>query len=279
MLGVIDIGLDPILIHAGPLAIRWYGLMYVVGIAAGLLVTLPYAASRGIDSERYYSVFWPVVIASLVGGRLYYVAQSNAGWYLRHPARILATWEGGMAFFGAVFGGLVAAYVMARLRAVSFPLVLDVAAVFGPLAQAFGRVGNLVNGDILGYPSHLPWATRYTNPNNTFVPSHVVAYAPAAAYELLFSVALFVLVWMLRYRLRPPGTLFVVWLAVYCAGQFLLFFARANPVVAFGLKQAQLTAVVILIVLVPGYMLWRRSIEGEERQRDALSEERGAVPG
>jgi phosphatidylglycerol:prolipoprotein diacylglycerol transferase len=134
---------------------------------------------------------------------------------------------------------------------------LDAAAVFIPLAQSFGRIGNLVNGDILGYPSTLPWATEYTNPNNTFVPSHHVAYQPAAAYELLFSLGLFAIIWALRDRLRTPGTLFTTWLVAYSIGQFFLFFGRANSAVLLGLKQAQLTAIFVVAVAVPLYLWWR----------------------
>ncbi|HCF99949.1 MAG TPA: prolipoprotein diacylglyceryl transferase [Chloroflexi bacterium] len=258
MTAIISIGVDPVLVRLGPLSVHWYGLMYVVGISAGLFVTLPYAERLGIDRETYYAIFWPVVIGCLIGGRLYYVVQSDFGWYLRHPSQILATWEGGMAFYGAVFAGVIVAMAMSRIRHVSPAKVLDVAAVFIPISQAFGRVGNLINGDIIGYPSTLAWATRYTNPDNTFVPSHRIAYQPAAAYELLFSLALFGLIWALRYRFRVPGTLFVVWLVLYSAGQFVLFFVRDNPTVFDGLKQAQVTSIVVLMIAVPAWLWWRR---------------------
>lgn len=232
--------------------------MYVVGISAGLYVALPYGERLGITRERAYEIFWPVLIGSLVGGRLYYVVQSNLGWYLQHPQNILATWEGGMAFYGAVFLGGATAFVACKVRGVPVATALDVAALFIPLAQAFGRIGNIVNGDVIGYPSTLPWATQYTNPSNTFVPSHSLAYQPAAAYELLFSLALFALLWTLRFRFRVPGTLFALWLVLYSAGQFVLFFARANTIVMLGLKQAQLTAVVVTLLTIPAWLVWRR---------------------
>jgi phosphatidylglycerol:prolipoprotein diacylglycerol transferase len=257
-IAVIKIGLDPVLVKLGPIAVHWYGVMYVIGIAAGLYVALPYAGQRGINRDAGYEIFWPVLIACLVGGRLYYVVQSNLGWYLQHPQNILATWEGGMAFYGAVFLGAAAAFVMSRIKQLSFAVILDASALFIPVAQTIGRIGNIINGDITGYASSLPWATQYTNSNNTFVASHTVAYDPAAVYELLFSLALFVIVWRFRFRFRVPGTLFVLWLVLYSAGQFVLFFDRANVVVLFGLKQAQLTAVGVMLVAVPAYLVWRR---------------------
>jgi phosphatidylglycerol:prolipoprotein diacylglycerol transferase len=255
---VIRIGIDPVLVHLGPFAVHWYGLMYVVGILVGLWFALPYAETQGIARDTAYAIFWPVLVASLVGGRLYYVVQSNLGWYLQHPLNILATWEGGMAFYGAVFLGGAALLVMCARLGVNPGRALDAAAVFIPLAQAFGRVGNIINGDIIGYRSTLPWATEYTNPANTFVPRLGVPYQPAAAYELLFSVALFGAIWLLRGRFRVPGTLFAVWLVLYSAGQFVLFFWRANVIVLFDLKQAQITAIVVIVLAIPAYALWRR---------------------
>jgi phosphatidylglycerol---prolipoprotein diacylglyceryl transferase len=263
---IIKIGLDPVLIRLGPISVHWYGLMYVVGIAAGLYVALPYAARHGIPRDRAYEVFWPVLIACLVGGRLYYVAQSDLGWYLHHPQDVLATWEGGMAFYGAVFLGLPALYVTARRLGLSVAHLLDATALFIPVAQSFGRIGNVVNGDIIGYPSSAVWATQYTNPNNTFVPSHSVAYAPAAVFELAFSVALFVVLWIGKDRFAIPGTLFALWLTLYSAGQFFLFFARANSVVALGLKQAQWTALIVLMIAIPCWLLWRRHYNLDRRR-------------
>jgi phosphatidylglycerol:prolipoprotein diacylglycerol transferase len=257
-LAVITVDIDPVLVRIGPISIHWYGAMYVLGIAAGLRFALPYANKIGIGRDTAYEIFWPVMVASLIGGRLYYVVQSNLGWYLVHPQNILATWEGGMAFYGAVFLGSAAGLVASRWKQVSFARVLDAAAIFIPIAQAIGRVGNIINGDIIGYASTLPWATRYTNPHNTFVPSHRVAYDPAAAYELLFSLALFGLIWAFRFRFRIPGTLFTLWLVIYSAGQFVLFFARANVVVWLGLKQAQLTAIGVLALCIPVWFLWHR---------------------
>lgn len=267
MAAIIKIGLDPILFRLGPIAVHWYGLMYVIGILAGIYVSIPYAERLGMSRDAYYSIFWPVLIAALIGGRLYYVVQSNLGWYLQHPQNILATWEGGMAFYGAIFLGVPTLIVACRRAGVHPARALDVAALFAPIAQVFGRVGNIINGDIVGYPSRLPWATEYTNPANTFVASHHVAYQPAAAYELLFSLALFALLWSLRFRFRVPGTLFALWVLGYSVGQFLLFFVRANIVVLFGLKQAQITAIVVILALIPLYLAWRRYWESRAARR------------
>lgn len=261
---VIDIDISPVLFHVGPFAIHWYGLMYIVGIMVGLRVTLPYLERFGISQEQSYRIFWPTLVACLIGGRLYYVVQSDLGWFLRHPTRILATWEGGMAFYGAVFLGVPTVWFLCRRYDLSFLRFLDSAALFIPAAQTFGRIGNVINGDIVGYPSSLPWATRYINPSNTFVGSHVLAYQPAAVYEMIFSAALFAALWLWRYRLQREGMLFVLWLSAYALGQFVLFAFRANPITLFGLKQAQLTSLLLLVFVVP-LALWYLQRESMSR--------------
>lgn len=252
---IITINIDPVLVHLGPVAIRWYGLMYAVGLALGLRVTLPIAERKGISRDAAYSLFWIVTVAALLGGRLYFVVQNNAAAYLAHPTRILAFWEGGMAFYGAIFLGVPALFIATRMSKKPFLLILDIAALFAPLAQAVGRIGNIINGDILGYPSTLPWATAYMNPHSFARPlcevrTTCIAFQPAALYEMLFSLALFAVLWRLQERFRA-GMLFLLYLALYSIGQLVLFVWRDNILVLGPLKQAQVTALVVLAFLLP----------------------------
>jgi phosphatidylglycerol---prolipoprotein diacylglyceryl transferase len=253
-LAFIVIDINPILAQIGPLALRWYGLMYVVGIAVGLRIAYPYALKRGITDDDFWAVVWPAVFAGLVGARLYYVVQQPLEPFLAEPWRILATWEGGMAFYGAIFGVAIALIVVARQRGFDLWAMLDAAALLAVIGQAFGRIGNIINGDIVGAPTTLPWGFVYIHPNS-FVPDHTVAYQPAAVYELLFNLAFFGVLWALRWRLPRRGLLFAIYLIGYCVGQILLFFLRTEPLIALGaveLKQAQWTA---LVVLVPALAL------------------------
>lgn len=251
MLSII-INIDPILVQLGPLAVRWYGLMYIVGIAAGMYVAIPYARQRGLEEDQFWRVFWWGLIAGLAGARLYFVVQSGVGDYLAQPWRIFAVWEGGMAFYGAMVAGTAAAALVCWRTKAPFWIMADAGAILGVVGQAFGRIGNIVNGDIVGYPTNLPWGFVYTNPGS-FVADHTVAYQPAAVYELLFNVLFFAVLWSLRFRFRRPGLLFATYVILYSVGQFVLFFWRDNVVVLWGLKNAQLTA---LVMLAAGLALW-----------------------
>ncbi len=263
---VVDI--NPVLLAIGPFTIRWYGLMYAVGIAVGLLVAWPYARWRGIEDAVLEKIVAWSIPAGLVGARLYFVLQQPLGPYLSEPWRILAFWEGGMAFFGAIFAFLIVVIVLSRRMKFSMWPVLDVAAIFAVVGQFFGRIGNFINGDIIGYPSNLPWGVVYANPNS-FPPRHDIAYQPAAVYEALADVILFGLLWSLRKRVKS-GVLFFVYVVGYSLSQIIVFTWRDNQVVLFGLKQAQLTSIGV-IVLAAIVFVWvalrARSSESKAQPR------------
>jgi phosphatidylglycerol:prolipoprotein diacylglycerol transferase len=248
VVAAIVLNINPILVQLGPLAIRWYGLMYVVGIIVGIQVALPYARARGITEDQVWNVVGPCIVAGLIGGRLFYVVQQPLGPFLAQPWRIIATWEGGMAFYGAIFAVILTLAFLCWRQNIPFWWLLDAAAFFAAVGQLFGRVGNIINGDILGAPTTLPWGVIYANPNS-FAPSHTIPYQPAAAYEMVCDLILIGILFFLRFRLKTPGLLTTVYLLGYATTQFLVFFLRdSEPIVDFGLKQAQLTSIVVFVL-------------------------------
>ncbi len=274
LLSYIPINIDPVIFYIGPLALRWYGLMYVVGIVMGLWAIRRYTMRKGISQDTVYRILWWCVVAGLVGGRLYFVIQQPnfVSFYLAQPWHILATWEGGMAFFGALFLGIPVLFWRARAERINPLVALDAGALFAATGQIFGRIGNIINGDIVGYRSNLPWATLYTNPHSFFCmglpnPAQcgnpVTAVQPAAVYELLLNIVLLAVLFSLAYRLRRPGLLMAIYLFGYVITQFFIFFVRDNLVVSFlglnlGLKQAQWTSIVVFILLIPATLLLLR---------------------
>ncbi|MEA2684115.1 MAG: phosphatidylglycerol---prolipoprotein diacylglyceryl transferase [Chloroflexota bacterium] len=259
VLAAITIPVDPVIFRLGSFGIHWYGIAYVVAFTVGAQLVSRYLVPRGFSARDISDGLWWTIGFGLLGGRLYFVLQQpNLGDYLRNPLEIIAVWKGGMAFFGAVITGCLTIAVFAYRRGLPVWVTLDAGAVFATLPQAIGRIGNIINGDILGPASNLPWATRYTNPH-TFAPALGVAYQPAGAYELLVALLLFALVMYLVSRRPPAGSLIIVYIAAYAVSQFLLFYLRSTePVVAFGLKQAQLTAIGMLVLVVPGLIALRR---------------------
>ncbi len=265
----IHLNIDPALLPLGPLAVRWYGLMYVVTITMGLWLIRKDIARQGITKEQVYRILWWCVVAGLVGGRLYFVIQQPdlVTNYLLKPQRILATWEGGMAFYGAVFLIVPVLFWRAIKERLNPLVVLDAGALFAACAQPFARIGNLINGDIIGYSSTLPWSTVYDNPaswacQNPAAGTCHVPVQTAAAYEILSNLLLIGILLLLARWYRRPGTRLLIYLGGYALTQFLVFFTRANTVVPlftldWGLKQAQWTSLIVLLLLIP-LTLWVR---------------------
>lgn len=255
---VITFPFSPIAFQLGFITVRWYGVGYAVAFLVGLWLVGRYMRTRGIGEPAWGTLaFWCIVLG-LVGARLYYDVQNGFLFFLTHPQDILAVWQGGMAYFGAIFTVPFLVFIWTRVKRLPFWVFCDAAALFAAVGQPIGRIGNIVNGDIIGYPSNLPWAMRYTNPQ-TLAPELGVAYQPAAAYELLLGlVMLGVLLLVWRYRYPRPGALFVLYLPMYAVSQFVIFFWRANSVTLFGLKQAQLTAIVVFVLSFVLVAIWRR---------------------
>jgi phosphatidylglycerol:prolipoprotein diacylglycerol transferase len=243
----ITIGIDPTAFDLGPISIRWYGIMYAVAIFVGARVARRYVDAFGADEQQLWDLFPWAIAAGLLGGRLYYVVQNRQSYYLHNPQHILAFWEGGMAFFGAIGAVAIALLVYAYIHKLSILPILDVAAVFAAVGQPIGRIGNIVNGDIVGRATDLPWGTIYTS-RHTFAPETGVAYHPAAAYEIIANLLLLGVMWWVLRRWRPPGLAAALYLVGYATTQFVVFFIRSESITAFGLRQAQLTAIVVFFI-------------------------------
>jgi phosphatidylglycerol---prolipoprotein diacylglyceryl transferase len=267
---LIKIGIDPVLVTIGGLKIHWYGIMIALGLYAGIQVALRDAPRRGINTDQLMNVALLAAVLGIIGGRLYYVVQNNPSFYLHHPAQILAVWQGGMAFFGAIFGGGLAMVISAWRWHMPFWSLLDIGALGMTIGQAIGRVGNIINGDIVGYRTN-GWGFEYTNPN-TFGPLNTPVQ-PASLYELLISLALFLLLWNLRTRIHPEGMLAMIYLVLYSISQFFIFFVRDNVVILGGLKQAQVTSLIVIALTLPviAYLLRKERLNPPRDEQTAAA--------
>jgi phosphatidylglycerol---prolipoprotein diacylglyceryl transferase len=283
-LGVIHVNLDPAL-HLGSLTIHWYGIMYALAFWAGWrFAVTPFLTRHGMSRSEIDRVITWVIVFGLIGARLYYVLQSDLLYYVTHPQHILAVWEGGMAFFGAIIASVATILVICRRRGYRFWLIFDAGVLFAVVGQPIGRIGNLVNGDILGYRSDLPWATAY-GPKAILQPGFApgVAYQPAALYEALGTIAIGLVLWALLRRRVADGVMAITYVALYCISQLGIFFLRGSePTIFLGLKQAQWTAIGMFLLGVPLLVaIWRRTrtttppVEDESSPAAAMPEAAG----
>ena len=248
--------------YIGPLQVHWYGVAYAVAFVVGTAVATRHLERRGVPANVSGDIAFWTILFGLVGARLYFVVQSGWWWYLTHPQHILAFWEGGMAFYGAIFTAPVVLLVMARRHHVNFWDLFDAGVLFAAVGQPIGRLGNFMNGEILGPPSNLPWAVRYTNPAS-MAPQLGVAYQPANLYEALATLCILAILLLLRRRGVAIGVLALAYLVLYPVSQMVVFYWRTDsetPAILWGLKQAQLTSLVVLLVIFPlVYYAWRRT--------------------
>ena len=255
----ITIDVDPVL-HIGGLSIHWYGVLYAVAFwVAWRYAVSPHLTARGVSQATVDKIVTWCIVAGLIGARLYYDVQNRE--LIHNPVDVIAVWNGGMAFFGAILAVFPLLIVLARHYRVNYWLLADASVLFAVVGQPIGRIGNIINGDILGSPSSLPWATAYTNQHAVLQSCCQlgVPYQPAAAYELLGTVLIGVILVGLRRRGGRVGVLALAYIPLYALSQLIIFVYRASePTVLGPFKQAQVTALVILAVGAPLLLaLWR----------------------
>ncbi len=215
---------DPVAIKIGPVAVHWYGLMYILGFLAEYQVLRWQNRIRGLalDENDIGDYLGHLIMGVVIGGRLGYVLLYNPMQYLSKPWEILYVWQGGMAFHGGLIGTIVAGWWWARKKGIPFGLIADITAVGVPIGLALGRFGNFINGELWGRVTDVPWAMVF--PGGGPLPRH-----PSQLYELLLEgVALFTTLFIYSTRKPPQGALFWTFLAGYGLIRFTIEFFR-NP--------------------------------------------------
>jgi len=215
---------DPVAIQLGPLAIRWYGLMYLVAFVAGILLgrlRIKQRPDLGWSYKDLDDLLFYCVIGVVLGGRLGYVLFYKLSEYLHDPIKIFYVWEGGMSFHGGFLGVILAMLWFARRCKRHWFAVTDFLAPLVPLGLGAGRIGNFINGELWGRATNVSWAMIFPSAGDG-QPRH-----PSQLYEAgLEGVLLFAIVWGFSRKPRPIGAVSAVFLISYGALRFLVEFTR-----------------------------------------------------
>ncbi len=247
---MITISIDPVLFSLGHFALRWYGVIVAASIGLGAWIAAREARRKGLRPQDFQDALTWVVLGGVIGARLFHVLDHWPHEYALSPIRALYFWEGGLAIWGAVVGGMLALVIFARRRGSSLGRLADIAAPGLVLAMGAGRLACIITGDAMGPPTSGPFGFAYTSPH-ALVPQLGVFYTPMPVYEMVVNFGIFAILWTLRRRRWPDGALFLVFLALYSVERFVLAFTSSYPIVAFGLTQSQIVALAAMAIVVP----------------------------
>jgi len=214
--------IDPVFLHLGPLPLRWYGLMYIIGFIAAYFLILSGVKREKIGWTRddVADLVFTVAMGIILGGRIGYVLFYDLPAYLAHPLKVFAVWEGGMSFHGGLTVGILACVYFVRKKKTPFYRVADIVTTTIPIGLGLGRIGNFINGELYGRITDLPWGMVF--PGGGSLPRH-----PSQLYEaFLEGPVMFLIIWILGRKKRPAGVISWSFIALYGLFRFSVEFFR-----------------------------------------------------
>ena len=222
--------ISPEIVRIGPIAVRWYGVMYVFGFGASYVLVTRQINKKGLDLSRDFldSLYTFIVLGLIIGARLGYVLFYNPAFYVQHPLDALALWEGGMSFHGGLIGSVLTGIWYCKRAAKDPWQVADLITATAPIGLGFGRLGNFVNGELYGRVTDVPWAMVF--PAGGPLPRH-----PSELYEFFLEGAvLFTILWTAKDRIRTTGALTSLFITLYGVFRFAVeFFREPDPQLGF----------------------------------------------
>lgn len=212
--------IDPVLLKIGPLAVQWYGLMYLCGFVAAYLLANSRRQRLNWNSEDVSDLIFYCALGVIIGGRVGYMMFYQFDNFIGDPLSVFKVWDGGMSFHGGLLGVGLASLLFARKKSLTFFELADFVAPLAPLGLFFGRMGNFINQELWGKPTDLPWGMVFSN--GGALPRH-----PSMLYEaFLEGIVLFVILWLYSAKSRKIGNVTGLFLLGYGIFRFLVEFVR-----------------------------------------------------
>lgn len=250
--------IDSIAFQVGPLAVRWYGLMYLFGFICAyvLILQLTKKSQFAINSDTVADLLFACVLGVVLGGRLGYTLFYNFDYYWRHPIEVFYVWQGGMSFHGGLLGVIIAASLFCRKRQLPMGEIADILVISSCCGLLFGRIGNFINGELWGRVSDVPWAMIF--PGAGPYPRH-----PSQLYEaLLEGPILMVLLLLINRHGFKPWTVFFSFISCYALFRFIVEFFRQPDahlgILSTGVTMGQMLSLPMLIIGIIGVVVLNR---------------------
>ncbi len=263
--------INPEIVRIGPVALRWYGLMYAIGFASSYALVKyqlkkirqgPEAgssskgkgknvAAKKIPDDFLDALYTYLIVGLILGARLGYILFYDLSSYIRNPLEIVAVWHGGMSFHGGMIGSMLACYLCCRKYQVDFWQVADLVVVTTPIGLGLGRLGNFINGELFGRTTDVPWAMVF--PEGGPLPRH-----PSQLYEFaLEGIALFTILWLLKNKKHAPGAMLAACLVFYGLFRIIAeFFRQPDPQLGFIIGPFTMGQVLSALTMLGGIILY-----------------------
>jgi len=261
---LITIGVNPVAFTIGEMSVRWYGVMVALAVVL-LILWMVWQIRRGADIS-YDSLLTVALIAipsAIIISRLLHIIDMF-GFYMANPGLLWGF--SGLTIWGAILGATLGIWVYSRFTDFKYGYFMDLVTPAVLLAQVIGRVGCTINGCCYGKTTSLPCAVVYTNPDS-YAPLGIGVHL-TQLYEIAFLFIVFGVLFWLRKRFQPEGSLFLIYLSLYSMWRLGIGFLRDGTDFLFGLHQAQVIGIVVLLIVVPILVVRTRWVKGEGRGLD-----------
>lgn len=257
--------MNPVAFEIGPIAVHWYGILIVTGILSATYLSSYMARLRNKDPEFIWDALVWCVGLGLVGARLYHVLTPTPSmgvgrwYYFQHPAKIFALWEGGLGIYGAVAGGILGLYIVARRAKEKLLVWTDITVPGLALAQAIGRWGNFVNQELYGRPTDLPWAIFIDEQHRLPGYEMYERFHPTFLYESIWSLLTCLVLVYLTWRYRDKimlGLTTGLYFLSYALIRFVLEFVRLDSAAIGNITIAQIVSLCVICAFSV-FLAWR----------------------
>jgi phosphatidylglycerol:prolipoprotein diacylglycerol transferase len=242
--------MHPVLLRIGPINLYTYGALLAVAFLMGIYLAMRAAEREGIETEFVADLGILVMLSAIVGARLFYVVFYDLQNTLENPGQLFKLQQTGLVFYGGLIFAVGAGIVFSKLKGVSIPVVMDIAAPSIALGQSIGRIGCFMSGCCYGAPTWASWAVKFPHLDQLRHPTQI--------YESLATFGIFLALMWFRGRRTAPGQVAWLYVVMYATARFAIEFLRGdNPQALLGFTVSQVMSLLALIAVLPlGYFIW-----------------------
>lgn len=212
--------INPVLFRIGPFEVRYYGLIYLIGFIVAFFIINHLAKRKELklSKDDVWDLIFYIVVGAVIGARAFEVLIYNLSFYLSHPFEIIAVWHGGLSFHGGLIGALISGWLFCRKKKMDFYTLADISVMPLAFGLFLGRIGNFLNGELVGRITDVPWCVKFRD--------YAGCRHPSQLYESAKNLLIFFVLWSIKDKKLKKGTMFWGFILMYSFLRFFIEFFR-----------------------------------------------------